>query len=276
MFGYVIPNQQELTEEQFKEYRGWYCGLCRKLKKEYGLAGQLSLNYDMTFLGLLLTSLYEPQVLSGQHRCVLHPIKERIEYSSKYLDYAADMNLLLVYYKCQDDWRDDKSFWKAGYGLVLTKKAKSITEKYPEKAECIQQCLERITEIEKRQSENMEEAANVFGELCAGLFLYHQDEWKSSLQKLGFYLGKFIFLMDAWDDLEKDRKRKEYNPFIQVEDDEKIYHILHMMMAEACKAFERLPIVENVEILRNILYSGVWCHYRQKEEKRKGKKDKKI
>lgn len=276
MFGYVIPNQQELKEEELTEYRGWYCGLCQRLKKEYGLAGQMALNYDMTFLGLLLTSLYEPKVSQGWYRCMLHPSKKRIIYSSECLDYAADMNLLLVYYKCQDDWKDDKNIFKAGYGLALLKKTQEVIDKYPEKSACIEECLEKITEIERRNSENIEEAANIFGELCANLFLYRRDEWEHSLRQLGFFLGKFIYLMDAWDDLEKDRKHKSYNPFLEIDDTQKIYQILHMMMAETCKAFERLPIVENIEILRNILYSGVWCRYRQKEENRKGKKDKEI
>ena len=276
MFGYVIPNQQELKKENLIEYRGWYCGLCQKLKKEYGLAGQLSLNYDMTFLGMLLTSLYEPEISQSQYRCMLHPKTKRIIYSSEYLDYAADMNLLLVYYKCQDDWQDDRNIFKAGYGIALEKKAKKVSGKYPEKSACIRKCLEKITEIEHRKSENVEEAANVFGELCACLFVYQKDEWERYLYQLGFYLGKFIYLMDAWDDLEKDKKRKEYNPFLQVDEAGKVYQILRMMMAETCKAFERLPILENTEILRNILYSGVWCRYHQKEEKRKGKKDKEI
>ncbi len=276
MFGYVIPNQQELKEEELTEYRGWYCGLCQRLREEYGLAGQLALSYDMTFLGMLLTSLYEPQIQQKVYRCVIHPTTKRRIYSGKYLDYAADMNLLLVYYKCQDDWQDDKNIRKAGYGLMLAKKAKAVIARYPDKSECIQQCLDKITEIEKRQSENIEEAANVFGELCACLFLYHQDEWERTLRQLGFFLGKFIYLMDAWDDLEKDRKHHSYNPFLKVNDAQQIYQILQMMMAETCKAFERLPIIENIEILRNILYSGVWCRYRQKEEKWKGKKDKKI
>ncbi len=276
MFGYVIPNQQELKDEGLAEYRGWYCGLCQILKKEYGLAGQLSLNYDMTFLGLLLTSLYEPEMQQYQHRCMIHPTSTRKIFSSKYLKYAADMNLLLVYYKCQDDWQDERNIFKAGYGFTLKTKAVEVTRKYPEKSACIQKCLERITDIEKRNSDNIEEAANVFGELCAELFLYQRDEWERHLHHLGFYLGKFIYLMDAWDDLEKDRKRKEYNPFLNMDDNEKVYQILRMMMAETCKAFEKLPVIENVEILRNILYSGVWCRYYQKEEKAKGKKDKNI
>ncbi len=273
MFGYVIPNQQELKEEHQTEYRGWYCGLCQILKKEYGAAGQLSLNYDMTFLGLLLTSLYEPEIQERNYRCMVHPTAKKKIYSSAYLEYAADMNLLLVYYKCQDDWQDEKKILKAGYGLILKKNARKVIEKYPEKAACIQNCLERITEIEQSKTDNIEEAAGVFGELCACLFVYRQDEWEQYLQQLGFYLGKFIYLMDAWDDLEKDRKRKEYNPFLHVNDSEKVYQILRMMMAETCKVFERLPIVENIEILRNILYSGVWCRYYQKQEKAKGQKD---
>lgn len=286
MFGYVVPNQKELKAGQLEEYRAWYCGLCRCLQKKYGVTGRLSLNYDMTFLGMLLSSLYEPEITRQEGNCIAHPFTRQGSYSDIYLEYAADMNILLTYYKCRDDWVDDHNFWKAGYGALLHGAGKKISGKYPQKAQKIQGCLERLTLAENQKSDNLDEVAGLFGEICGCLFVCQEDEWKEFLQRLGFFLGKFIYLMDAWEDWEEDQKKQNYNPLfssgifksdgtgyagpefcITEELEQRVYEILTMMIAEACRAFERLPIIKNVEILRNIMYSGVWCRYYQIKEK---------
>ena len=112
----------------------------------------------------------------------------------------------------------------------------------------------------------------------AEIFAWRQDEWETELRKIGFFLGKFIYLMDAYEDMEQDAKNGSYNVFLLKKKEEEsseafeedARQILQLMMAECSKAFEKLPILENVEILRNILYSGVWCRYemaRRKKEK---------
>ena len=126
---------------------------------------------------------------------------------------------------------------------------------------------------------DIDRAAGCFGRLMAELFVWKEDIWEKTLRKMGFYLGKFIYLMDALDDVEKDKKSGNYNPFLSIADqpdfEENAEKILLMMTAEASRAFEKLPILENVDILRNILYAGIWEKYemrksakeRQKEEK---------
>ena len=99
-----------------------------------------------------------------------------------------------------------------------------------------------------------------------------EDEWSENLRAFGFFLGKFIYLCDAYEDVEKDIKKGSFNPlkrrFESPDFEEECKTILTMMMSECCREFERLPILENVEILRNILYSGVWCRYEAVHEKR--------
>lgn len=122
---------------------------------------------------------------------------------------------------------------------------------------------------------NLDEVSGYFGEIMAEILVYCQDEWEAELRRIGFFLGKFIYLMDAFEDVEKDAKTGNYNVFVQEYRKEdfarRTEQILSMMMAECSRAFERLPIVENVEILRNILYSGVWCRYELVKRKREGK-----
>ena len=109
MFGYITICKPELKIKDFEKYRGYYCGLCQDLKKRYGRSGQLTLSYDMTFLILLLSSLYEPDTQLSSCKCVAHPFEAHPTRQNIFTEYAADMNLLLSYYKCVDDWEDVNS-----------------------------------------------------------------------------------------------------------------------------------------------------------------------
>lgn len=265
MFGYVLPWQDEMKVRELREYRAYYCGLCRCLKESYGFTGQLSLNYDLAFLGLLLTALYEPDVTEEYCRCIAHPAHRHLSKQSVYVRYAADMNILLTYCKCMDDWKDAHNFIKAGYGRILMHKGKAIIKKYPEKAAGIKRGLKKLSAAEDSNCRNIDYVAGCFGDICSAVFVCHNDEWTGDLKRMGYFFGKFIYLIDAYEDMDDDRKNKCYNPFLASGKGkitkEKAYQILLMMMSEASKAFERLPIVQNVEILRNIIYSGVWCRF---------------
>ncbi len=124
------------------------------------------------------------------------------------------MNVLLTYYKCIDDWQDDHALLKKGYSLVLLRAGKWISKQYPDKADLLKRKLLELSEVETGQSENIEEAAGIFGEICGSLFVRQNDVWQGRLYNMGFYLGKFIYLMDAYDDYEKDRTGHHYNPFL--------------------------------------------------------------
>ena len=269
MFGYIVPNTRELSEQEKKTYRAWYCGLCHQLKETYGLAGQLSLSYEMTFLSLLLSSLYEPETDRTDRRCLIHPVRPHPEAGSTYTSYAAAMNVLLSYYKCRDDWTDERRFAKAAYGGLLRRKAEQAAGQYPRQAEAVRKYLSALSEAEASAGSDMDEMAGLFGRICSELFVPKQDEWEGLLRSMGFFLGKFIYLMDAWEDLEDDRKKGCFNPLLTLSEkedyEEQVYQILTMMMAECSRAFERLPIIENINILRNILYSGVWSRYYRKK-----------
>lgn len=278
MFGYIVVNKPEMKFREFDMYQSYYCGLCKSLKDRYGSRGQMTLSYDMTFLALLLTSLYEPETVSGYRRCVAHPVEKHLYRQNEYTDYAADMNLLLSYEKCLDDWNDEHKMKKRLMAALLKSKNQKVYEKYPEKFDRICESMDRIHQFEKAQSGNIDEVAGAFGEIMAEIFAYRQDEWEETLRRMGFFFGKFIYLMDAYEDIEADLKEGTYNPFKDVcenaDFEEQAEQVLLMMMAECSKSFERLPIVENTEILRNILYSGVWCRFDQVKQKRKEQKEK--
>jgi len=278
MFGYISINKAELKFKEFDIYHSFYCGLCRCLKEKYGKSGQMTLSYDMTFLVMLLAGLYEPEEETGKGKCIAHPFEKHIWRKNEFTEYVADMNLLLSYYKCKDDWADEKKYTKLIYSKILNPKYKKMKDAYSEKVDKIVGLLKDITVSEKAGEEDIDMMSGRFGEIMGEIFVYRQDEWSGSMYKIGFYLGKFIYLMDAYEDIEADLKNKTYNPLLKLyqEDgfEEYCQQILTMMMAECSKEFEKLPILDNIEILRNILYSGVWCRFDMVTNKRKNKQEK--
>ncbi len=272
MFGYVMINKPELKIKEYERYHAYYCGLCRTLKKEYGMFGQFTLTYDMTFLIVLLTALYEEQPNHEKHHCMVHPVKKHSMLHNDITSYAAAMNMALSYHHFRDDWEDERSIKGLSGAKFVKCRYKRIEKKYPRQVDVIKRTLKELNQLEKAKETNLDYVARPFGELMAELFIYKEDQWQEDLRNLGFYLGKFIYIMDAYEDLEEDLKKGSYNPFIETDKEklfEEIGHILTMMMAEATKAFEKLPIVvqPEVDILRNILYAGVWCKYDKLRQK---------
>lgn len=265
MYGYVVVNKPELKFREFDVYRSYYCGLCRSLGEAYGIAGKFSISYDMTFLIMLLTGLYEPEVTCENRRCMVHPLQKHQERRSQITDYVADMNLLMAYYKCIDDWKDERKITKKVYAAGIKKRIDRIEQMYPKKAAVIKEQLERLTQFENDGETNIDKVSECFALLMAELIVMKEDEWQETLRNLGYNLGKFVYLLDAYDDLEKDIKKGRYNVLkthIQEKDfDTLMEGILNAVMAQCAGSFEILPIIQDVEILRNIIYSGVWTRF---------------
>lgn len=273
MFGYVVPNKPEMKIREYTLYRSYYCGLCRELKSRYGKSGQMTLSYDTTFLAFLLTSLYEPEEEEkGMVRCMAHPLEKQPVVKNEYTAYAADINIILSYYSCEDDWNDEKKLRKKFLAAALKKKDARAEGIYPEKAGVITQKLDELHRYESEGCEDLDLVAGCFGSIMAEIFACRHDEWEQTLRRFGFFLGKFIYILDAYDDMDQDEKEGSYNPLLIHRNDpgfeEWVREILTMMMAECSKSFELLPIVNNVAILRNILYSGVWSRYDEIQAKK--------
>ena len=149
MFGYVTANRPELKIREFAEYKGYYCGLCHMLRKKYGADAGFTLTYDMTFLIILLSSLYEPKLERKKRRCPIHPIRKQYMIRNEITEYAADMNLLLARDNLRDDWEDEKSI-KAFFGKWLfDRRADFVESKYPRQAEAISDALKELGRIER-------------------------------------------------------------------------------------------------------------------------------
>ena len=268
MFGYVTVYKPELKIKDYTKYRAYYCGLCRVLMEDYGVTGQLTLSYDMTFMVILLTSLYESDTEFRLKRCKVHPIKKNPMLINDMTRYSAKMNIVMSYYHLVDDWNDDKSPLGLTGSALLKKKTQKIENDYPRQAKVIKEELNQIAQYEKENCDNIDLVAGCFGRLMAELLIIKEDAWEEDLRRIGFYLGKFIYIIDAWEDLDKDLKKGSYNPLkklheaLSYEDYEAVCkQMLTMMMAEVSDAFERLPCLVDVDILRNVIYAGVWTKY---------------
>lgn len=276
MFGYVTIYKPELKVKDFYRYKAFYCGLCRALRERYGRTGQMTLTYDMTFAIMLLTSLYESETKQQERHCMVHPVKKVSMLQSEITEYAADMNMILAYYHFVDDWQDEKSIAGLTGSHLLHGRIDGIVKKYPRQCRAIRRGLKELRECEKRGEKQADIPAGCFGRMMEELFVYRQDMWEQGLRRMGFYLGKFIYLMDAYEDLPKDLKNGCYNPlrYLSRKDDyeARCAQILTLMMAECSNEFEKLPCLQDQDILKNILYAGVWNRYNKiQEERDKGK-----
>ena len=268
MFGYVMASIKELSEAAKKRYSAVYCGICRAIRDRSGQLARLSLSYDMAFLALLLMSLYEPEERCGTRACGLHPIKPRPWTDNEYVRYAADMNIFLAYLKALDDKKDEGKFLSGAAAKVLEKNCVDIRERYPRQCRAAQSCIEELSRLEMQKCDNPDLPAACFGQLMGELFALHEDMWAPYLRQMGMALGRYIYLADAAMDYRRDKKKKQYNPFLAMgmqEDWQRWEQYLVMAMGRCTEHYERLPLVQDKDILDNILYSGVWVEYRRKQ-----------
>ncbi|KAI4448891.1 hypothetical protein C823_003418 [Eubacterium plexicaudatum ASF492] len=282
MFGYINVNREKLNFADRGMYQSYYCGLCQMLKENFGRKGQMLLNYDMTFLIVLLTGLYELEDKKTEFICAVHPAKKQAARVNEATKYAAAMNILLCTKNFEDDWNDNHSYAKKALSQVFKKDYERVEACYPRQGRAIRQYIRKLELAEKCRERNVDAVAGLTGEMLGEIFAWKEDDvWSEELRCLGFYMGKFIYLMDAYEDIGKDSKNKCYNVFNlmqqETEQDFETFSglILTSMISECAKSFERLPILLHAEILRNILYSGVWTKYEYVRMKRRAKEEKK-
>ena len=269
MFGYVTASLGEMSKEQRERYGGVYCGICRAIRDQASQMARLGLSYDMTFLALLLMSLYEPEETSGNRACALHPLRHSAWVDNAFVCYAADMNVALAYYNALDDCEDEH---RAGAKMmmgVFGKELERIQAAYPRQCEAMKTCITQLNALEKENCQNPDAPAGCFGALMAEILVYEEDMWAPTLRQMGMALGRFIYLADAANDYPKDKKKKQYNPFLAMgmEADAAAWEqYLVLDMGRCTDYFERLPLVQDKDILDNILYSGVWVEYRRRSK----------
>ena len=220
MFGFVIADWKSLSKQEQNRYTGVYCGICRRIRAQSSNLSRLGLSYDMAFLALLLMSLYEPEEITGKRACMLHPIRPRSYVENDIINYCADMNVALAYYKALDDHQDDRKLSGKIMTNIFGESMDRICDTYPRQCKAIEDAIRNLGIMERNAEKNPDEPAACFGTLMAELFIYKEDHWSEELWHMGMALGRYIYLADAAIDYRKDLKKGSYNPFIAMDSGE--------------------------------------------------------
>lgn len=274
MFGYVNICKDELKIKEYNLFRAHYCGLCKAIGKRGSEIARLGLSYDMTFLALVLSAVDKEKVCIFQKRCAAHILHKHGEiHNSRAIDYAADMSVILAYLKLYDDWQDDRSI-KALFGMAAYYTAvRKVKRRYKNIYDDILNLLRKLTALEKENCSDIDMTADCFANILKILFTpdFIEDEnTRRTLEWLGYNTGRWIYIIDAYNDIEKDVKKKNYNPFVikynineenctEVKKDiaEKIQMSMDYTLASVASAYELLTVYRNDDILRNIIYIGL-------------------
>ena len=262
MFGYVTVNKPEMKVKDYERYRMYYCGVCHALRNTDGAMGQMSLTYDSTFAAVLLTALYEPDTKMKEATCMVHPVGKKKYLENEVIQYIAD----------------DRKFTRLCYSSFIRKRVRKIGQVYPEKLAKIRESLRTLSACERKNVTNLDLLAGTFGDIMAEILAYKSTrgiDWSEELRRLGYQLGKFIYILDAYDDVQEDIEKNRFNPLKELyhelskeQFDCYVKEILMMIATDMAKIYECLPIVEETAILRNIIYSGIWVRFMTKQNER--------
>lgn len=268
MFGYIRPLECELKVRNLALYRAYYCGLCKTIGRRYGQGARAVLNYDCTFLAILLSAFSKaPQCETGGCFAKPYRAKRPIAPPQAALDYAADANVLLAYHQQADDWNDERKATALASKLLLEPAMRTAKKERPELAETIVRQIGRLSEVEREKTACTDVPADAFGTLMRGIV--HQapevpQQERAPLEWMFYNLGRWIYLIDAWEDRAKDEKRGGFNPFLLAGmSREEAAFLLHVSLTEAEKGYDLLSIVSHKDLLDNIMRLG--CRHRTRE-----------
>lgn len=268
MLGYVRAYRPEMKFKDYDLYRGVYCSLCKAIGKRYGLIARLTLSYDFTFLAILRMAVRENKICMRKSHCSFNPMKKCYDCSESSVDiaYTADVSMLTFYYKIKDNINDSRFFKKLlckmlmPYANHIFKKAKRNN---PVIAEKLGELMDEQAQAEKRGA-GVDEAADASAKMLAEMVstdIESSDD--KALRWLGYYLGRWVYLIDAVDDCEDDIKTGSFNPLKKRYNlpDFKEYceRMLSLTVGEAINNMNKLEIYRFYDIIDNVLNYGTEC-----------------
>ena len=261
MFGYIKPLECELKVREMDLYRAYYCGLCKTIGKRYGILPRLLLNYDCTFLACLLSEMSGDPV-SAALKCARHPFRRERRYVAPngVLCYAADVNVLLALEKLEDDWRDERKLGARLARLLLGRTARRAKANHPALAEAIALRIGQLSAVEKRNAACTDEPSGAFGDLMqdiARLAPGLPERNRAACEWMLYNLGRWVYLIDAWEDRGKDGKKGAYNPFLTAQmTREDASFLLYVSLSEAEKAYDLIDFAVEHGVTDNIMQLG--------------------
>ncbi len=292
MFGYVRPFKPEMKINEFDTYKGVYCGLCKQLGRDYGFFMRMTLNYDFAFLAVLSLGVHDCNVPFRREACVAHPLSRKPCLSAcADLSYVAACAVMIIFYKWQDNIADS-GFLKGVFFRILrpyfSHARKKALRRFPQLDDIMQKTLAGQQETERLPNCSLDMAAEASSRALALLFedLSEDPAQRKVLHRLGFLLGRWVYLMDAVDDLEDDAATGSFNPLLSwsstdaAGDSEPRKQIriraegaLNMTHGELALAYELVELNRYKSILDNIIYLGLPAVKRQVMQGRRKKSD---
>jgi len=266
LFGYIRISKGELKVKEYELYRGVYCSLCKVLGKNYGLWSRFTLNYDFTFLSLLNMSLKDGCDEFTQKCCPFNPLKKcQFCNDVSNFDMPSAAAMIMSYYKLLDNIEDEKGLKKFLFWLLkpLFKSAnKKAKQKYPLIEEIVSDYIKTQSQLEKENCNDIDRAADPTAKALSKILMFCGDtnSQKRVLERMGYCLGRYIYLLDAYCDLEEDKRKNRYNCLKNKETNQLKEYIksqIYFCINETTKAFELLEVKKYKHILGNILYLGL-------------------
>ncbi len=273
MFGYVKIDKPEMKIKDYEAYRAFYCTLCRAMCRHYGLIAGGILSYDITFLVLMRLSFAGVMPSFKKGTCQYNPTK-KCNYCCEQEDemkYAASVSMMLFYYKVRDNIADSKFFKKLLMYLIYPwakRKFNKARKFYPEIAEAIGGCMDRQSATEKENTASCDRAAHESADALGKIFSFGMKDNKNEIYRFGYAVGKWVYLVDAADDIGDDIKDKSFNVFVNKYTLDSIYSFtdeirseitgtLNLCCAMAMEAFDKIENKTFVPIAENILLLGM-------------------
>ncbi len=268
MFGYIRVYKPDLKISEYETYKSIYCGLCQQLGREYTPLARMTLSFDFTFLAALNMALAEDKPVYTKRKCPANPLKKCIMADLREIQsHCCDCAVLMLWYKLEDDLKDHgtASRLRAAALYPAARLAyRKAAQRRPELDQLIGNNMRLQAETEAACTASVDLASEPTAQVLSGLFstLSEDPVQKRVLERLGYLLGRYVYLCDALDDLEDDREKGNYNPFLAdqsagPEQIETAIGTLYLTIAEAAKTFELLELKRFEPILANILYLGM-------------------
>lgn len=268
MFGYILPDKPYLYLKDETLYNSLYCGICKSLKKETGQLSRFTLSYDMAFMSALAHNIMGVDVKIEKKRCIAHAIKKRpIAKPDEISLNLASLNVILAYYKLKDDVLDEN---KGGFKSVVFKRAyKKAKKKYPELDFMVKTCYENLLSLEKNNADGLDMVADPFAEMLKNIStLIFKNKASDYTENLVYAIGKWIYLIDALDDYDKDVKRGSFNVFYNqykcenysglIKNHERdIVFVFSTIFIQISENYSKIPMKYNTDLVNNIILRGI-------------------
>ena len=276
MFGYILPDKPNLYMKDYALYRAFYCGLCHQIGKCQGQCMRLAVNYDVTFLAILLSGLSREELPYAKKACILNPFKKKMVVDeTPTMRNMAYLNALLVDFKCRDDIADGGKKGKRALRRLIKRKVRRASVQLPEVAETLDRAYEEQCKVESTKPDSWHVAADPFAEAVRKIMQTLSGEYYiGELGMIGYLLGQYVYLLDAIDDYDADIKKKQYNPLylryaapskakLMEDHRQEIEREVTQLIALVKDNYQRVPIFSTEGIVTNTLWMGLNARYQQ-------------